>query len=176
MTRQQLASTLDVSMVTVQKWLSAGGMKDSTAQVLASHVLCDWLWLRHGISRIPEEMEGNITKALSDALVITFSHDKWLVDQMGEELRAMFMRMCDDDIIELDTEQLCLPQYWGEWSDWAECSFLALAQADGGAPVYDCSGALLNKSGEIISGSCKTKLVTLWTDRSGITKGVIAKV
>lgn len=174
MTRQDLASALDVSMVTVQKWLSDGGMKDSSAQALASHVLCDWLWLKYGICRVPEEIERSLGSALSDALVVTFRRDKWYVEQMGCQLRRMFKRPSDDDVLELDTEALCLPCYWDGWSDWAARTFSVPVLSD--APYFDCSDALIDINGQVVSDRCMTKLVTVWTDSQGMTKGVITKI
>ena len=174
MTRQQVAEAMDVSLVTVHKWLSNGNMKDQVAQRFASHILCDWLWLKHGVCRIPDEMTQQLSGFCDNAAVVKFRREKWYIDQMGGSLRHSFGRIHDDDIVDVDTESLCLPDFWNPWAYWAEEAFSSLDKS--GAPIFDGSGAMINAQEQIITERMAFKLVTIWTDSQGETRGVLMRL
>lgn len=48
-----LADYADASTQAVYKWLSKGSMSDEKAMTLSHKIGLDWLWLKHGISRVP---------------------------------------------------------------------------------------------------------------------------
>ncbi len=73
LTRLQVSDCVDVSLVTVQKWLSGGNIKDSTAQLLAERVCVDWLWLKYGTTRVPEEVATFAVKHMSDLVLMKIS-------------------------------------------------------------------------------------------------------
>ncbi|MES9956433.1 MAG: helix-turn-helix transcriptional regulator [Sedimenticola sp.] len=73
LTRQHVSDFVDVSMVTVHKWLSGGDIKDSTAQLLAERMCIDWLWLKHGTTRVPQNIVDLATSNLSDTVLMTTS-------------------------------------------------------------------------------------------------------
>jgi len=174
LSRQQVADMLDVSLVTVHKWLSNGNMKDPVARQLASNVLCDWLWLKYGVCRIPDEITEQLANLCRDSAVVRFRRDKWYVDQMGEGLRQSFGRLHDDDVIDVDTELLCLPEFWKPWAVWAEEAFSVPDVRM--APVFDGTGALVDKNERRLQGSFRFRLITVWTDPVGETRGVLLRV
>lgn len=174
LSRQQVAEMLDVSLVTVHKWLSNGNMKDQVAREMASNVLCDWLWLKHGVCRIPDEMVGHLSDFCKDAAVVKFRRDKWYIDQMGGELRQSFGRLHDDDIIDVDTEALCLPNFWNPWAFWAEQAFSVSDLS--AAPIFDGTGAMINKHETVIEEDFRFRLITVWTDSTGETRGILMRV
>lgn len=53
LTYQQISDYADVSTQAVHKWLSSGSISDEKARVLAREIGIDWLWLKHGVSRLP---------------------------------------------------------------------------------------------------------------------------
>ncbi|MES9956432.1 MAG: hypothetical protein ABW120_05000 [Sedimenticola sp.] len=69
LTRQQASDIVDVSMVTVHKWLSGGDIKTQHAQLMAEKIWCDWLWIKYGEYRIPEELERCIMSQLNESSV-----------------------------------------------------------------------------------------------------------
>lgn len=50
-----LAEYADASTQAVYKWLSKGCISDEKAMSLAYKLGVDWLWLKHGVSRVPVE-------------------------------------------------------------------------------------------------------------------------
>ena len=69
MTRQQVSSIVDVSLVTVHKWLSGGDIKTQHAQLMAEKIWCDWLWIKYGEHRVPGEVESCILGQLNKSAV-----------------------------------------------------------------------------------------------------------
>ena len=53
LTCQQVSEYADVSTQAVHKWLSSGTISDEKARVLAREIGLDWLWLKHGVTRLP---------------------------------------------------------------------------------------------------------------------------
>jgi hypothetical protein len=53
LTCQQVSECADVSTQAVHKWLSTGTISDEKARVLAREIGLDWLWLKHGVTRLP---------------------------------------------------------------------------------------------------------------------------
>jgi transcriptional regulator with XRE-family HTH domain len=50
---EALAEYADASTQAVYKWLSKGSISDEKAMTLAFEIGLDWLWLKHGVSRVP---------------------------------------------------------------------------------------------------------------------------
>ena len=50
-----LAEYADASTQAVHKWLNSGSISDEKAMTLAYKLGLDWLWLKHGVSRVPVE-------------------------------------------------------------------------------------------------------------------------
>lgn len=52
MSREAFAEYADASTQAVYKWLSKGSISDEKAKMLAYKIGVDWLWLKHGVSRV----------------------------------------------------------------------------------------------------------------------------
>lgn len=67
---KRLADTAEVTEQAVYKWLSSGNMSDQTALRLSAKFAVDWIWLKHGITRIePEILQGLINSSFTSAAV-----------------------------------------------------------------------------------------------------------
>lgn len=172
-TRQEISETMDVSLISVHKWLTGGNIKEAVAQQLAAKLMCDWLWLKHGISRVTDEMVPDTDQILSKAMMIKARPDEWFVEQMGGELRQLFKRDDDDQIIDLETSNLSLPQYWESWGIWGQQSLNTFD--NGELPLFDCSGVLVDRHEQTIADNFKARLANFWTDSEGETHLMIVR-
>lgn len=174
LTRQEVADIAEVSLVTVHKWLTNGNMKEDTAKLFAGRMLCDWLWLKHGVNRIPEVMEKTLSEVCSNSLVLNLhTYDEWVVEQMGNSERQRYARYSDDLAIDIDTRDICREEYWeiNEWSRWTNEALLN-ANPDNPAQL-DVSDYLIDVYGEKIKGATNANMTLIWTDKQGITHGFI---
>ena len=70
----RLAEIAEVTEQAVYKWLSSGNISDQTALRLAEKFMVDWIWLKHGITRIePDLLLELINSSLTSAAVFNSS-------------------------------------------------------------------------------------------------------
>lgn len=71
LTYQQLSDYADVSVQAVHRWLSTGSISDVKARTIAREVGVDWLWLKHGVTRLPLETFYDVVASSTERLVLT---------------------------------------------------------------------------------------------------------
>lgn len=71
LTYQQLSEYADVTVQAVHRWLSSGSISDVKARTIAREIGIDWLWLKHGITRLPLETFHDVVVSSTDNLILT---------------------------------------------------------------------------------------------------------
>ena len=72
---RQLADIAEVTEQAVYKWLTSGNISDQTALRLSEKFAVDWIWLKHGITRIePDLLRELINSSLTSAVVFNSSN------------------------------------------------------------------------------------------------------
>jgi hypothetical protein len=71
---KRLADIAEVTEQAVYKWLSSGNMSEQTSLRLAEQFAVDWIWLKHGITRIePELLIALVNSSLTSAAILQTS-------------------------------------------------------------------------------------------------------
>lgn len=103
-TYNQMAEYADASSQAVHKWLSSGSISDEKALKVAQTVGLDWLWLKHGITRIPVESLYEIIFASTSRCILT----RWdtfellaLGKQLAEDLEYDVNEVVGQSVIKL---------------------------------------------------------------------------
>ena len=95
-TRERFAEYANVSSQAVQKWISKGQISDSKAKEVASKFGVDWLWLKHGVCRMPLDVVQQIIVQSNRNMVLA----RW--DTLG----IVACGEIDNDLIAYSNEEL----------------------------------------------------------------------
>lgn len=70
LTYRQVANIAEATEQAVYKWLKTGSMSERSARIIAENSIVDWLWLRHGITRIePELLYDLVSQSASCSMI-----------------------------------------------------------------------------------------------------------
>lgn len=86
LTYQQVSEYADVSTQAVHKWLSTGSISDVKAREVAHQIGIDWIWLKHGINRVPVESLFDIVTSTTSNVVL-FRWDTFELLAVGKSLQ-----------------------------------------------------------------------------------------
>ncbi|NOQ79173.1 MAG: hypothetical protein GQ546_07205 [Gammaproteobacteria bacterium] len=104
---RRLADIAEVTEQAVYKWLTSGNISDQTALRLSEKFAVDWIWLKHGITRIDLDLLRElINSSLTSAAV--FNSSSLAVVAAGKKCL---------EILETDEDEAFENPYYGYFTD-----------------------------------------------------------
>lgn len=157
---RQVADIAEVTEQAVYKWLSSGNISERNALLLAETFTVDWIWLKHGVTRIePELLFELVASSLTSAAV--FQSSTLSVIAAGETCL---------ELLETDTDEVFAHPYYGYFTDcerdYHRRGLVIMSKVCGWAEVI-ARQRLLRVSGDKTTLIASGRLVT--TARNGET-------